>query len=76
MLENQQFLADNYPQENLFTCNVSDAVLKGVVQEMERPFYSLLKKPVTTFGSTGMAVTGLISRQVYKVSQQSTTRTC
>ena len=40
-------LADKHPQQDLFICDVADAVLKDVMQEMEHPFYSLSKKPVT-----------------------------
>lgn len=41
-------LPDRYPQTELFICDVADAVLKDFVQEMEHPFYSLSKKPVTS----------------------------
>jgi plasmid replication initiation protein len=41
-------LADKHPQQDLFVCDVADAVLKDVMQQMEHPFYSLSKKPVTT----------------------------
>ena len=41
-------LADKHPQQDLFICDVADAVLKDVMQEMEHPFYSLSKKPVTS----------------------------
>ena len=40
--------ADKHPQQDLFICDVADAVLKDVMQQMEHPFYSLSKKPVTT----------------------------
>lgn len=39
---------DKHPQQDLFICDVADAVLKDVMQQMEHPFYSLSKKPVTT----------------------------
>lgn len=39
-------LADKHPQQDLFLCDVADAVLKDVMQQMEHPFYSLSKKPV------------------------------
>ena len=39
---------DRHPQHDLFVCDVADAVLKDIMQEMEHPFYSLSKKPVTT----------------------------
>ena len=35
------------PNRDLFICDVADAVLKDVMQQMEHPFYSLSKKPVT-----------------------------
>ncbi len=41
-------LPDRYPQHDLFICDVADAVLKDILQEMEHPFYSLSKKPETT----------------------------
>lgn len=44
---NNHLLADKHPQQDLFICDVADAVLKDVMQEMEHPFYSLSKKPVT-----------------------------
>lgn len=39
---------DRYAQQDLFICDVADAVLKDVMQQMEHPFYSLSKKPETT----------------------------
>ena len=42
-----QLLAEKHPQQDLFICDVADAVLKDFIQEMEHPFYSLSKKPVT-----------------------------
>jgi plasmid replication initiation protein len=42
-----QLLPDRYPQQELFICDVADAVLKDVMQHMEHPFYSLSKKPDT-----------------------------
>ena len=41
-------LPDRHPQHDLFICDVADAVLKDVMQQMEHPFYSLSKKPETT----------------------------
>ena len=41
-------LPERYPQHDLFICDVSDAVLKDVMPQMEHPFYSLSKKPETT----------------------------
>ncbi len=43
-----QLIPDRHPQHDLFICDVSDAVLKDVIQQMEHPFYSLSKKPETT----------------------------
>ena len=40
-------LPDRHPQHDLFICDVADAVLKDVMQNMEHPFYSLSKKPET-----------------------------
>jgi plasmid replication initiation protein len=41
-------LPDRHPQHDLFICDVADAVLKDVLQQMEHPFYALSKKPETT----------------------------
>jgi plasmid replication initiation protein len=41
-------IPDRYPQHDLFICDVADAVLKDIMQEMEHPFYSLSKKPETS----------------------------
>ncbi|WP_039760172.1 replication initiator protein A [Bartonella queenslandensis] len=44
--QNTDFLIpDRYPQEDLFICDVADAVLKDLTQHFEHPFYSLSKKP-------------------------------
>ncbi len=40
-------LPERYPQHDLFICDVSDAILKDVMQHMEHPFYALSKKPET-----------------------------
>jgi len=40
-------LPDRRPQQDLFVCDVADAVLKDIMQHMEHPFYSLSKKPET-----------------------------
>ncbi len=40
-------LPDRHPQHDLFICDVADAALKDVMQQMEHPFYSLSKKPET-----------------------------
>jgi len=42
-----QLIPDRHPQHDLFICDVADAVLKDVMQQMEHPFYSLSKKPET-----------------------------
>lgn len=42
-----QLSPERYPQGDLFICDVSDAILKDVMQQMEHPFYSLSKKPET-----------------------------
>ncbi|UXN05058.1 MULTISPECIES: replication initiator protein A [unclassified Bartonella] len=42
-----QLIPDRHPQHDLFICDVSDAVLKDVMQHLEHPFYSLSKKPET-----------------------------
>jgi plasmid replication initiation protein len=46
---NQQLalIPERHPQYDLFICDVSDAVLKDVMPQMEHPFYSLSKKPET-----------------------------
>ncbi|WP_206245853.1 replication initiator protein A [Novosphingobium terrae] len=38
-------LPERHSQHDLFICDVADAVLKDVMQEMEHPFFSLSKKP-------------------------------
>lgn len=43
-----QLIPDRHPQHDLFICDVSDAILKDVMQHLEHPFYSLSKKPETT----------------------------
>lgn len=40
-------LPERHPQQGLFVCDVSDAVLKDIMQHLEHPFYSLSKKPET-----------------------------
>jgi len=45
---NTSLLIDKYPQKELFICDVSDAVLKDIIPQMEHPFYSLSKKPDTS----------------------------
>lgn len=44
---NLQLLPERRPQDDLFICDVADAVLKDVMPQMEHPFYSLSKKPET-----------------------------
>lgn len=36
-----------HPQDDLFICDVADAILKDITPHMEHPFYSLSKKPDT-----------------------------
>lgn len=48
-----QLLPDRHPQEDLFICDVADAVLKDVMPMMEHPFYSLSKKPETSIRRYG-----------------------
>ena len=45
---NSNLLPVRHPQPDLFICDVADAILKDVTQQMEHPFYSLSKKPVTS----------------------------
>jgi len=40
-----QLIPERHPQHDLFICDVSDAVLKDIMAQMEYPFYSLSKKP-------------------------------
>jgi plasmid replication initiation protein len=40
-------LPERHPRDDLFICDVADAVLKDVMPQMEHPFYSLSKKPET-----------------------------
>lgn len=42
-----QLLHAKHNQRDLFICDVSDAVLKDLIPQMEHPFYSLSKKPET-----------------------------
>lgn len=41
-------LPDRHPNHDVFICDVADAVIKDVFQQMEHPFYSLSKKPETS----------------------------
>jgi len=43
-----QLLPDRHPQQDLFICDVADAILKDLMPQMEHPFYALSKKPETT----------------------------
>ena len=50
---NSNLLPVRHPQPDLFICDVADAILKDVTQQMEHSFYSLSnyslsKKPVTS----------------------------
>ena len=40
-------LPSRHPEQDLFICDVADAVIKDIMQDMEHPFYSLSKKPET-----------------------------
>lgn len=44
---NKHLLPAKNQQMDLFVCDVADAVLKDIMQELEHPFYSLSKKPMT-----------------------------
>ena len=39
-------IEEKHPQQDLFICDVADAVLKDIMPQMEHPFYSLSKNPV------------------------------
>ncbi len=41
-------MPERHPDHDLFLCDVSDAVLKDVMAQMEHPLFSLSKKPETT----------------------------
>ena len=41
ILDAEHLTIDKHPQQDLFICDVADAVLKDVMQQMEHPFYSL-----------------------------------
>lgn len=45
---NDHLIREKHPQLDLFVCDVADAVLKDVMQQLEHPFYSLSKTPVKT----------------------------
>ncbi len=44
---NNQLIPEKHRQQDLFLCDVSDAVLKDIIPQMEHPFFSLSKKPDT-----------------------------
>ena len=45
----EHLMPDRYgDQPDLFICDVADAVLKDITDQLEHPFYSLSKKPETT----------------------------
>ncbi len=46
-MSDEQLIPDKHPQGDLFICDVSDAILKDIMPQMEHPFYSLSKKPDT-----------------------------
>jgi plasmid replication initiation protein len=43
----EQLLPAKYSRNDLFLCDVADAILKDLMPMMEHPFYSLSKKPET-----------------------------
>lgn len=45
---NAALLPVRHQQQELFICDVANAVLKDIMQHMEHPFYSLSKKPQTS----------------------------
>ena len=45
---NAYLLPDRHRQQELFVCDVADAVLKDDMASMEHPFFSLSKKPETS----------------------------
>jgi plasmid replication initiation protein len=46
--QESQLVPEKHSQGDLFICDVSDAVLKDIMPQMEHPFYSLSKKPEMT----------------------------
>lgn len=46
--QKNQLIPERYPSDNLFTCDVANAVLKDIMPQLEHPFYSLSKKPDMT----------------------------
>jgi len=45
---NPSLLPQRHRQDDLFVCDVADAVLKDIIDQLEHPFYSLTKKPETS----------------------------
>src|SRR6202521_4422423 len=45
--DDEPLIRVRHVQGDLFICDVSDAVLKDLIPQMEHPFYSLSKKPET-----------------------------
>ena len=45
--DDEPLIPVRHVQGDLFICDVSDAVLKDLIPQMEHPFYSLSKKPET-----------------------------
>jgi len=43
----KNLIPEKHPKNDLFICDVADAVLKDIMPQMEHPFYSLSKKPDT-----------------------------
>jgi plasmid replication initiation protein len=43
----RHLIAAKHQKDDLFICDVADAVLKDLIPQMEHPFYSLSKKPET-----------------------------
>lgn len=46
VLSSDILLPERYPEDDLFICDVSDAVLKDIIPHLEHPFYTLSKQPV------------------------------
>src|SRR5689334_19820301 len=45
--DTEKLLPERHPQQDLFMCDVADAVLKDDMASMEHPFFSLSKNPDT-----------------------------
>lgn len=48
MSDSPALLPERHPDLELFVCDVADAVLKDLMQQMEHPFFSLSTRPDTT----------------------------